>query len=133
MIAPKLFLLFSLPPNYPCIPPVFEIETNQSQSLSYRDADQLYDLLMMEATNGLGRGVVFGLVSTARDFVAELLERRLKEQGMSKQKDAEQPNEVLVRGLNCITLPSKFQILFFLKWLLIDSCSLLNLIVDQSD
>lgn len=79
--------LYSLPPNYPCIPPVFEIETNQSQSLSYCDADQLYDLLMTEATNGLGRGVIFGLVSTARDFVAELLERRLQEQKILKQKD----------------------------------------------
>ena len=85
-----------MPPNYPCIPPVFEIETNQSQSLSYRDADQLYDQLMMEATNGLGRGVVFALVSTARDFVAELLERRLQEQELSKQKDAEQPTKVQV-------------------------------------
>ena len=82
---------FSLPPNYPCIPPVFEIETNQSQSLSYSDADKLYDLLMMEATDGLGRGVIFSLVSTARDFVAELLERKLREQEqeLSKQKDAE--------------------------------------------
>ena len=41
---------------------------------------------MMEATNGLGRGVIFSLVSTARDFVAELLERRLREQEQ-KQKD----------------------------------------------
>ena len=78
----------SLPPNYPCIPPVFEIETNQSQSLSYCDADQLYDLLMMEATNGLGKGVIFGLVSTARDFVVELMEKRLQvEEELSKQKD----------------------------------------------
>ena len=92
-----MFLVYSLPPNYPCIPPVFEIETNQSQSLSYHDADQLYDLLMTEATNGLGRGVVFALVSTARDFVAELLEKRLQE--LSKQKNAEQPNEIQVYTL----------------------------------
>ena len=88
MVLYMWFVSSSLPPNYPCIPPVFEIETNQSQSLSYRDADQLYDLLMMEATNGLGRGVIFGLVSSARDFVAELMEKRLQvEQELSKQKD----------------------------------------------
>jgi len=86
--------LYSLPPNYPCIPPVFEIETNQSQSLSYRDADQLYDLLMMEATNNLGKGVIFGLVTTARDFIAELLERRLQEeQDLLKQKNTSIENK----------------------------------------
>ncbi|XP_065906292.1 uncharacterized protein [Dysidea avara] len=87
--ADAINIWFCLPPNYPCIPPVFEIETNQSQSLSYRDADQLYDLLMMEATNGLGKGVVFALVSAARDFVAELLEKRQKqeqEQELLKQR-----------------------------------------------
>ena len=52
---------------------------------------------MMEATNGLGRGVIFSLVSTARDFVAELLERRLQEQELSRQKDAEQPADILVK------------------------------------
>ena len=89
----------SLPPNYPCIPPVFEIETNQSQSLSYRDADQLYDLLMMEATNGLGKGVIFSLVSAARDFVAELLEKRLQEEQELSKKDVTQnePTETEVR------------------------------------
>ena len=65
---------------------MFEIETNQSQSLSYRDADQLYDLLMVEATNGLGKGMIFSLVSTARDFVAELLEKRIQEQDLLKQQ-----------------------------------------------
>lgn len=88
----------SLPPNYPCIPPVFEIETNQSQSLSYRDADQLYDLLMMEATNGLGRGVIFSLVSIARDFVAELLERRLQEQESLKQGDVVQTEHTEIKA-----------------------------------
>lgn len=88
-----------MPPNYPCIPPVFEIETNQSQSLSYRDADQLYDLLMMEATNGLGKGVIFSLVSAARDFVAELLEKRLQEEQELSKKDVTQnePTETEVR------------------------------------
>ena len=43
---------------------------------------------MMEATNGLGKGVIFGLVSTARDFVAELMEKRSQvEQEVSEQKD----------------------------------------------
>lgn len=91
----------SLPPNYPCIPPVFEIETNQSQSLSYRDADQLYDLLMMEATNGLGRGVIFGLVSAARDFVAELLEKRLQERELLKQKCVPQSETEVREYLIC--------------------------------
>ena len=101
--------LCSLPPNYPCIPPVFEIETNQSQSLSYRDADQLYDLLMMEATNGLGKGVVFALVSAARDHVAELLEKRQEQervQELLKQKLHLTTVEVspLVNEICCVCL-----------------------------
>ena len=79
---------------------MFEIETNQSQSLSYRDADQLYDLLMMEATNGLGKGVVFALVSAARDFVAELLEKRQKqEQEQELLKQRLQPTAIEVRSI----------------------------------
>ena len=43
----------------------------------------------MEATNGLGKGVVFALVSAARDYVAELLEKRQEQervQELLKQK-----------------------------------------------
>jgi len=34
----------------------------------------------MEATNGLGKGVVFALVSAARDYVAEPLEKRQEQE-----------------------------------------------------
>lgn len=73
--------------------------------MSYRDADQLYDLLMIEATNGLGRGVVFALVSAARDFVAELLEKREKqEQEKELAKQILQETTVKVRPVHLMAL-----------------------------
>ena len=59
----------SLPPNYPCVPPVFEIEANQSGSFSYRDADELFDLLMVESINQVGGMMVFDLVTIAQDYM----------------------------------------------------------------
>ena len=59
----------SLPPNYPCVPPVFEIEANKSGSFSYRDADDLFDLLMMESFKRVGGMMIFDLVTIAQDYM----------------------------------------------------------------
>ena len=59
----------SLPPNYPCVPPVFEIEANKSGSFSYQDADDLFDLLMMESYKRVGGMMVFDLVTIAQDYM----------------------------------------------------------------
>ena len=60
---------------------------------------------MMEATNGLGRGVVFALVSAARDFVAELLEKREKqEQEKELAKQILQETTVKVRPVYLMAL-----------------------------
>ena len=60
----------SLPCNYPCVPPVFEIEANQSGSFSYRDADNLFELLMEESLKCVGQTVVFDLVSLTQDHMS---------------------------------------------------------------
>ena len=59
----------SLPPNYPCVPPVFEIEANKSGSFSYRDADELFDLLMTESINLVGGMMVFDLITITQDYM----------------------------------------------------------------
>ncbi len=59
----------SLPANYPAVPPVFEIETNQSGSFNYHDADDLFDLLMKESLNQLGEIMIFNLINTAQEHM----------------------------------------------------------------
>lgn len=61
--------LRSLPPNYPCVPPIFEIEANKSGSFSYRDADDLFHLLMMESFKRVGGMMVYDLVTMAQDYM----------------------------------------------------------------
>jgi hypothetical protein len=67
---------FSLPPSYPCVPPVFEIEANSSGSFSYHDADDLFDLLMRESINRVGGMMIFDLVTIAQDYMPDLIERK---------------------------------------------------------
>ncbi len=63
------FTCFSFPDNYPCVPPIFEIEANQSGSFNYRDADDLFDLLMAESLKRVGEMMVFDLVTFAQDHM----------------------------------------------------------------
>ena len=62
--------ILSFPGNYPCVPPVFEIEANQSGSFNYRDADELFDLLMLEALKRVGEMMVFDLISLAQEHMS---------------------------------------------------------------
>ena len=64
-----LFLFFSLPDNYPCVPPIFEIETNQLGSFNYRDADNLFDLLMEESLKRIGEMMVFDLITLTQEHM----------------------------------------------------------------
>ena len=65
----SLNICHSLPPNYPCVPLVFEIEANRSGSFNYHDADDLFDLLMTECINRVGGMMVFDLVTIAQDYL----------------------------------------------------------------
>ena len=61
---------FSFPDNYPSVPPVFEIEANQSGSFTFRDADHLFDLFMVESLKRVGQMMVFDLVSLAQEHLS---------------------------------------------------------------
>lgn len=60
----------SFPPNYPSVPPVFEIEANKSGSFTYRDADALFDLMMVESLKRVGEMMVFDLITMAQDHLS---------------------------------------------------------------
>ena len=60
----------SLPANYPCVPPVLEIEASESGNFSYRDADDLYQLLMEESLKRIGGTMVFDLITFAQEYMA---------------------------------------------------------------
>ena len=59
-----------MPANYPSVPPILEIEANQSGSFTYRDADNLFDLLMEESLKRVGEMMVFDLVTIAQEHMA---------------------------------------------------------------
>ena len=63
----RLLIVCSFPNNYPCVPPVFEIEANQSGSFNYRDADDLFDLLMAESLKRVGEMMVFDLITFTQE------------------------------------------------------------------
>ncbi len=63
-------MLYSIPANYPCVPPILEIEANQSGSFDYRDADRLFDLLLEESLKRVGEMMVFDLITIAQDYMA---------------------------------------------------------------
>jgi hypothetical protein len=67
---------FSLPPNYPCIPPIFEIESNQSGSFTFAEADELFDKLMQIAMATIGRTMVYDLITYAQDYMQELIKKK---------------------------------------------------------
>ncbi len=48
---------------------MFEIEANRSGSFTYRDADELFDLLMAESINRIGGMMVFDLVTFAQEYM----------------------------------------------------------------
>jgi hypothetical protein len=52
------------------VPPILEIEANQSGSFSYRDADGLFERLMVESLNRVGEMMVFDLVTMAQEYMA---------------------------------------------------------------
>ena len=59
-----------MPANYPSVPPILEIEANQSGSFTYRDADNLFDLLMEESLKRVGEMMVFDLVTIVQEHMA---------------------------------------------------------------
>ena len=63
-------MFFSFPGNYPCVPPVFEIEANQAGSFNYRDADDLFDLLMTESLKRVGEMMVFDLITITQEHMS---------------------------------------------------------------
>jgi hypothetical protein len=77
---------FSLPASYPSVPPVFEIETNTSGSFNYRDADDLFDLLMRESVRRVGNIMIFDIVSIAQDYMPGLIETK-REVGKRREKE----------------------------------------------
>ena len=52
------------------MPPVFEIEANQSGSFTYRDADVLFDLLMEECLKRAGEMMMFDMISIAQEHLS---------------------------------------------------------------
>jgi hypothetical protein len=52
------------------VPPILEIEANQSGSFSYRDADGLFDRLLVESLDRVGEMMVFDLVTMAQEYMA---------------------------------------------------------------
>ena len=60
----------SLPPNYPSVPPVFELEASQSGVCTYSDADELYDCLVTESLKRIGDMMIFDLVTMAQEFMS---------------------------------------------------------------
>lgn len=83
-----------MPPNYPSVPPVFEIEANTSRTFSYSDADELYEQLMHEAMQRIGGTVVFDLVSIALDALPDLMKRR--SQRLAEQEKADQQRKLKI-------------------------------------
>ena len=48
---------------------MFEIEANSSGSFSYRDADNLFEMLVKEAAGRVGDMMIFDLVTMAQDYM----------------------------------------------------------------
>lgn len=82
--------MLSLPDNYPCVPPVFEIEANQSGSFDYRDADDLFESLMEESLKRVGGMMVFDLVTFAQEHMPG--------QFRDEKKKAKETEGKLVKG-----------------------------------
>lgn len=76
MSYPNPLPFIRFPPNYPCEPPMFEIEieNNQSGSFSYTNADELYDRLMKESYKWIGQMMIYELLVTAQDYMRSMLE-----------------------------------------------------------
>ena len=64
-----MLILFSLPANYPSVPPVFELESSPSGVCSFSDADELYDTITTECFKRIGHAMIFDLVTIAQDFM----------------------------------------------------------------
>ena len=68
--------LYSLPSNYPCVPPVFEIESNQSGSFTFSEADELFEHLMGVAITRLGGTMLYELITLSQDHMQHLLVKK---------------------------------------------------------
>ena len=79
-----IFISCSLPPNYPCVPPVFEIETNKSGSFTFSEADNLYDQLMQTAITRLGSTMIYDLITMSQDYMQEIIKK--KKENISSQE-----------------------------------------------
>lgn len=79
-----VFILCSLPPNYPCVPPVFEIETNRSGSFTFSEADNLFDQLMQTAMSRLGSTMIYDLITMSQDYMQEIIKK--KKETLSSQE-----------------------------------------------
>ena len=86
--------IFSLPPNYPSVPPVIEIETNESGTFTYSDADSLYDRLMEEANQHIGATMVFDLVGTTLDLLPDMLQQRRDRIARQEAADQERKTQI---------------------------------------
>ena len=83
MIYWSSFDFFSLPSQYPIIPPIFEIEGHGS--LSSAKADELYSVLMKEADSRLNSLMIYDLITIAQEFVEETMTKiREKRKKMEK-------------------------------------------------
>ena len=79
-----VFILCSLPSNYPCVPPVFEIETNKSGSFTFSEADNLFDQLMQTAITRLGGTMIYDLIIMSQDYMQEIIKK--KKETLSSQE-----------------------------------------------
>lgn len=85
---------FSLPHNYPCVPPVLEIETNQSGSFTFADADNLFDQLMQTAITRLGSTMIYDLITQSQDLMPGLIQRKKEETQIRKDMEEERRKDI---------------------------------------
>ena len=84
----------SLPHNYPCVPPVLEIETNQSGSFTFADADNLFDQLMQTAITCLGSTMIYDLITQSQDLMPGLIQRKKEETQLRKDMEEERRKDI---------------------------------------
>lgn len=95
----------SLPPNYPSVPPVIEIESNESGSFTFTDSDELYDILMQAAISRVGGIMVYDLVTLAQEHMPLLIARKQEER--EKQRETDEERRKAIELEDALRHPSK--------------------------
>lgn len=83
-----------MPPNYPGVPPVFEIEANRSGTFTFTDSDELFDTLTKEAINRVGGTMLYDLITIAQEQLVQILDKREKERETRLTLDEERRQQI---------------------------------------